>query len=67
MKHTFRRVLSMLCALVMLLGCFAWSALAAEVTVDEGDTPSGTMKLGGTLKSKWTIYDETANGVRILP
>ena len=62
MKHTFKRVFSMLCAIVMLLGCFAWSAFAEDAIVDEGDAPSGTMQLGGTLKSKWTIYDETANG-----
>ena len=55
MKHTFKRVLCMLCALVMLLGCFAWSALATEATVDEGDAPSGTMLIGGAQKNKWTI------------
>ena len=53
MKHTFKRVLSLLCATLMLLGCFAWSAVAAEV--DMGDTPSGTMQIGGAQKSKWTI------------
>ena len=36
MKQSFKRILSMLCALMMLLGCFSTTALAADVTVDEG-------------------------------
>lgn len=53
MKHTFKRVLSMLCATLMLLSCFAWSAVAAEA--DMGDAPSGTITVGGSQRNKWTI------------
>lgn len=53
MNHSFKRVLCMLCALVMLLGCFTWSAIAAEA--DMGDAPNGTITVGGSQRNKWTI------------
>ncbi len=55
MKQSIKRILSVLCALMMLLGCFSMTALAAETAVDEGDAPSGTMQIGAQTRDYWSI------------
>ena len=55
MKQSFKRILSMFCALMMLLGCFSMTALAADATADAGDTPSGTMQIGALTRNYWSI------------